>query len=964
MIAAGSRSATPMLSRLAIALIVLTCSFASLHDSTVVSAQSQRPIHRDYTLEASVLGYRGIGGEIDGIRNPTLSALTGETVRITIVNTDLVLHDVALEQMNIRSAQILDKGASASIVFAAKASDTYYCTIPGHRAAGMEGRIDVTDAPRPKPEGILPEVNGRPLDLGFESGSLENWTVDGDAFALVEGNVAAGTPSSAPAGHSGTYWVSSQGEGNARKGTLTSPPFRVGHPFASFLVSGGAFSSTRVELVFAEDKKVIYTISGANHDRLRPAVVDLSPHVGKEIFVRVVDDETGAPTAVYLKESPWAHVNFDDFRFHDGRPNFIDEVLPTETPTLPPMDHVKHAGLSAADAARAMTVPKGFSVTLAASEPDVVRPIAFAIDDRGRLWVAEARTYPVRALEGEGGDRILILEDTNGDGLLDSRKVFIENLNLVSGLEVGFGGVWVGAAPNLLFIPVKDGEDVPAGPPQVLLDGWGYQDTHEMLNTFSWGPDGWLYGTHGVFTHSKVGKPYAPDSERQRLNGSIWRYHPTRHEFEVFAHGTSNPWGLDFNDYGHAFTTACVIEHLFHVVQGARYKRQAGKHFNPHTYEDIQTVADHVHWVGRQGPHAGNNRSGSAGGGHAHSGAMIYLGGDTWPKEYRDSIFMNNIHGQRTNTDLLERRGSGYTAAHGPDFLMANDSWSQMLNYRYGPDGSVWAIDWYDKNQCHSDNPEIHQKSLGRIFKIRHEKDRWTKVDLASMPSSRLVELQLNRNDWYVRHARRLLQERGPDPAVHAALERILDENPDVTRKLRALWALHVTKGLTEERLLALLGHESEYVRSWAVQLLVEEKRASDEAIRQFARMARQDPSPLVRLYLASGLQRVPPEKRWDVLAGLLANDDDASDHNLPLMVWYAAEPAVELDMWRALELAADTRLPKIFTFVTQRIGAVGTQDALRALTDRLGRTTHTTQRQDLASAIVQIVGKPGAEQR
>jgi putative membrane-bound dehydrogenase-like protein len=625
---------------------------------------------------------------------------------------------------------------------------------------------------------------------------------------------------------------------------------------------------------------------------------------------------------------------------------------------MPPMDPVTHAGLPAADAARAMTVPKGFSVKLAASEPDVVRPIAFAIDDRGRLWVAEAHTYPTRA-HGWGKDRILILEDTNGDGRLDSRKVFIENLNLVSGIEVGFGGVWVGAAPYLLFIPIKAGEDLPAGPPQILLDGWGFQDTHETLNTFTWGPDGWLYGTHGVFTHSNVGRPGAPDWERQRLNAGVWRYHPTRHEFEVFAHGTSNPWGLDFNDYGHAFATACVIEHLFHIVPGARYKRQAGQHFNPYTYDDIKTAADHVHWVGRQGPHAGNGRSGSAGGGHAHAGAMIYLGGDSWPKEYRESIFMNNIHGARTNTDRLARQGSGYSASHGPDFLLANDANSQMLNLRYGPDGSVWVIDWYDKNQCHSSTEEIHQTTFGRIFKITHEKDRWTKVDLAKLPSEKLVELQLHRNDWYVRHARRILQERGPDSKVHAQLARILHDNPDVTRKLRALWALHVTLGLNHEDLIGLLDHESEYVRAWAVQLLAEGWQPSDDAIRQFAKMARQDPSALVRLYVASALQRVPVEKRWDVLAALFASDEDAADQNLPVMTWYATEPVVELDAWRALELAVDSKLPRIFSFTVQRIAALGTQDALRVLTDRLGRTVDPVQQKELANGIVQIVGKP-----
>ena len=449
--------------------------------------------------------------------------------------------------------------------------------------------------------------------------------------------------------------------------------------------------------------------------------------------------------------------------------------------------------------------------------------------------------------------------------------MFIEHLNLVSGIEIGFGGVWVGAAPNLLFIPIAEGTDTPAGPPQVVLDGWGYEDTHETLNTFTWGPDGWLYGTHGVFTQSLVGKPGTPDSERVKLNAGVWRFHPVTRAFEVFAEGTSNPWGLDFNDYGHAFVTACVIEHLYQVVQGGRYKRQAGQHVNPNIYDDIKTVADHVHWVGNKGPHAGNSRSDAAGGGHAHAGAMIYLGGDNWPKEYRDAILMNNIHGARANMDRLQRQGSGYAAAHGPDFLKANDSWSQMLNFRYGPDGSVHVIDWYDKNQCHSSNPEVHDKTLGRIYKISHTGDKWVQVDLAKMTSEQLVDLQLQHNDWYVRHARRILQERGPDPKVHERLKRMLHDNPDVTRKLRALWALHVTKGLTERDLQELLTHESEYVRSWAVYLLVEGKNPSDGTIRLFAKMARDEKSALVRLYLASALQRTPPPKRWDVLTGLMA---------------------------------------------------------------------------------------------
>jgi len=922
-----------------------------------LAGHAQTPaIDREYTLEANMLGYRGVGGDIDGIRNPTLWARAGETVKITIVNGELMVHDVSLEKHNVRTAQILDKGATSSVVFKVKESDTYFCSVPGHRAAGMEGQFEVAEQRPVQEPGVQPTVNGRTLNVDFETGTLEDWTATGDAFALVKVDPQRRDAQGAVAG---AYWVSSGIAGNARRGTLVSAPFRVTHPYASFQVSGGAFATTRVEIVRASDNTVIYSISGADQTAFRPAVADLQKYEGEDIFIRLVDDETGAPTAVYLRESPWAHINFDDFRFYESRPSFANEIVPSDVSTLPPMDVLPYAGLSGADAAKAMNLPPGFSVTLAASEPDIVKPIAFTMDDRGRLWVVESHTYPTRAPEGQGTDRILIFEDTDGDGRLDSRTVFIENLNLVSGIEVGFGGVWVGAAPYLMFIPIAEGTDRPAGPPQILLDGWGYEDTHETLNTFSWGPDGWLYGTHGVFTNSNVGKPGAPDSERVKLNAGVWRFHPQTHAFEVFSEGTSNPWGLDFNDYGHAFVTACVIEHLYEAIPGGRYKRQAGPHLDPNTYDDIKTIADHVHWVGTKGPHAGNSRSDVAGGGHAHAGAMIYLGGDNWPKEYRDAILMNNIHGARTNMDVLTRSGSGYDGTHGPDFLKSNDAWSQMLNFRYGPDGSVYVIDWYDKNQCHSTNPDVHDKTLGRIFKISHTGDAWVKVDLAKLSSAELVDLQLNRNDWYVRHARRLLQERGPDSKVHEALKRILKDNPDVTRKLRAMWALHVTQGLTEGALRDLLDHDDEYVRSWAVTLLAESRRVSDGTLRDFARLAKSDKSPLVRLSLASALQRVPPAKRWSTLEGLFSHAEDSADHNLPLMVWYAAEDVVELDMPRALTLAGETKLPSLFQFTVRRIAAVGTQDALRALTDRLGRTANAAERREIASGINRIVGKP-----
>jgi putative membrane-bound dehydrogenase-like protein len=790
-------------------------------------------------------------------------------------------------------------------------------------------------------EGAVPVgADGKPLNLGFETGTLEDWKAEGAAFEgqPIRGDTVSRRRGDMRSQHIGEYWIGTyEISGDDAQGTLTSVPFKVTHPYASFLVAGGPHANTRVELARVDEEKSFFSISGSESENLRPVVIDLKAHQDREILIRIVDQQGGH----------WGHINFDDFRFHAERPELPNALDSNQVARqeVPPPDVVEHAGLTPEEAVKAMTLPEGFSATAFAAEPDVQQPIAMALDDRGRLWIAEAYNYPVRAPEGQGKDRILILEDTDGDGAFDERTVFIENLNLVSGMELGFGGVWVGAAPYLMFIPDRDGDDRPDGEPVILLDGWAWQDTHETLNTFIWGPDGWLYGCHGVFTHSNVGKPGAPDSERQRINAGIWRYHPTRHEFEVFAEGTSNPWGIDFNDYGQCFIEACVIPHFFHVIQGARYHRQAGQHFNPFVYGDIKTIADHVHWAGSRGPHAGNARSDAAGGGHAHAGLMVYLG-DSWPEAYRGEVFMNNIHGQRLNRDTVRRQGSGYVAEHAPDFLNFNDAWSQVLNFQYDQNGSIYIIDWYDQNQCHHNDPDGHDRSNGRIFKVVYDNEPWTPVNLRRKSDEELVRLQLHRNDWHVRHARRLLQERAADRGIDAAAQRLLtglltggvNLEPDSSMrspgepaaKLRLMWAKHLTGGISEAEGGRLLGDSSEYVRGWTIQLLCERGNPSDALLEEFARMAREDESPLVRLYLAAAMQRSPVGKRLPVLEGLLAHADDAGDHNLPLMYWYALEPVVGAQPGQAIGLLAKSKIPVVREYITRRMTAASQETAWR----------------------------------
>jgi putative membrane-bound dehydrogenase-like protein len=785
------------------------------------------------------------------------------------------------------------------------------------------------------------DARGRPLNLGFETGTLVDWTPTGKAFdgQPIEGDRVHRRRGDMYSRHAGRFWVGSyETAGDAPQGTLTSVPFPVSKPFASFLVAGGSRARTCVELVRDDTGEVVFRVSGDDREDLERVVVDLSAHRGREIFIRLVDGESGG----------WGHINFDDFRLHDARPSVPARRRPAA------LDVFSHAGLPPEEAARAMTVPPGFKVTLFAGEPDVVQPIAMTIDDRGRLWVAEAYSYPRRVADKEAKDRILIFDDTDGDGRFDTRKLFADHLNLVSGLEVGFGGAWVGAAPYLLFIPDRDGDDRPDGPPQVLLDGWGQHDTHETLNSFIWGPDGWLYGCHGVFTHSRVGKPGSPDSERIPLNAAIWRYQPTRHEFEVFAHGTSNPWGIDFDDRGQMLITACVIPHLYHIVQGGRYERQAGQHFNPYTYDDIKTIADHRHYLGAN-PHGGNGRSDSAGGGHAHSGAMIYLGA-AWPPVYNGSLFMNNIHGARLNRDVLRPAGSGFVGSHGHDFLLANDLWSQIVSLKYGPDGSLFMIDWYDKNQCHLNEVNSHDRTNGRIFKVSYGQTSPFRQDLKRLGTSALVQMQTFPNEWHARHARRIVQERGPSPEA-CTMVRSLDATtllePPV--RLRLLLTLHAAGGLGDlAEIERGLKDRDPAIRAWTIQLATEQGPPAPSILVRFAELARSDSSPLVRLYLASAAQRLPlsvPE-RWNIAAALVGHAEDAADHNLPLMDWYAAEPLAGLDPSRALGLAAGARIPRIQEFMARRVGSIGTPESIALLVDELGRAASSANRSALLLGI------------
>lgn len=580
--------------------------------------------------------------------------------------------------------------------------------------------------------------------------------------------------------------------------------------------------------------------------------------------------------------------------------------------------------LSAQEAVAAMTIKDGYKVNAWASEPMMTQPMAFCWDDRGRMWIAENKDYESRGkgFSNAGDSRILILEDTDGDGVADSKKVFLEGIAFPSAIAVGFDGVFLGAPPNLLFVPDKNHDDkADMDNIEVRLTGWGIRDRHETINSLHWGPDGWLYGLQGFATPSKVGKPKGKgkiyrhkdpfpedilQGEGTDINGGVWRYHPTKEIFEVVAHGFSNPWGIDHDSKGQLFITACVIPHLWHVIPGGIYHRQGGSHFNPYVYNDIKTIADHSH------------RS-------AHGGARIYQS-DAFPESEKGKIFMANIHEHGILSDILEPKGSGFVGKHGDEFMMANNAQWVGFSMEIGPEGGMYVLDWHDADIC---GTTVLNSETGRIFRIMPKnsnaenwKGRYS--DLSKLSDQELAGLQTSKSDWHARRARVILQNRAVKGKIaKKAVDQLMslyqkDSNSD--NRLRAMWALYVTNNMGIKHLETALNDKDQYIRAWAIQLLAEDKKPSALALTKFEKMAKEDISPVVRLYLASALQRIDKESAWKIGTQLVAHQEDAGDHNLPKMIWYGIEPLVKDNPTRAIELATVSNIPMVTQFIARRI--------------------------------------------
>lgn len=554
--------------------------------------------------------------------------------------------------------------------------------------------------------------------------------------------------------------------------------------------------------------------------------------------------------------------------------------------------------LSPAEAVKSFKVPDGFEVRLFAAEPMVINPVAMTWDNRGRLWVVELFEYPLGAAPGtKPRDKIKILEDVDGDGRADKVTLFADGLNLATGILLGYGGAFVGQAPHLLFLEDTNGDDV-ADAKTVFLDGFGMEDRHELLNGFTWGPDGWLYMTHGVFTHSKVRDPNDPEDDGVIMNAAVARVNPVTKAFEVFADGTSNPWGVDFDARGNAFVSACVIDHLFHMTPGGLYARQAGSPEFKHAYQLLPSIVDHRHYRA------------------AYAGIQIYQG-NQYPDAYTGRVFMGNIHANAVVQDSLESRGSGFKASAEDDFMVSNDGWFRPVSEQVGPDGALWVMDWYDKYPCYQNaraDPEGVDREYGRIWRVVYTGDKpGTPVaahepglDLGKLNGRDLALLLKHPNIWHRKTAQRILSER-KNPAVAPVLAHIIANEAQTEIRLSALWTLHSSGQLTHDHLNEWVDDTDPAIRTWVARFTGEMGDPSEAALRRLYRLST-DPDPSVRLAVATACRQMvsgsltintpgpvsdSPGRVGPVLASLIQHSRDGEDPVIPFLIWMVMEPLV-----------------------------------------------------------------------
>jgi putative membrane-bound dehydrogenase-like protein len=610
--------------------------------------------------------------------------------------------------------------------------------------------------------------------------------------------------------------------------------------------------------------------------------------------------------------------------------------------TIPAQDHP----LRPAESAKSFKVPDDLEIEQVLAEPIVRQPVFLNFDERGRMWVVQYIQYPSPAGLKEvsrdkfwravydkipeppprgvkGLDKITIHEDTDGDGVFDKHKTFVEGLNIATSCVKGRGGVWVLNPPYLLFYPDQNDDDVPDGDPVVHLAGFGLEDTHSVVNSLRWGPDGWLYAAQGstVTANIRVMAPGSPDTNKVHYSQgqNIWRYHPEKHIYEVFAEGGGNAFGVEIDDKGRIFSGHNGGDTRgFYYMQGAYLQKGFEKHgqlSNPYAFGYFPQM------------------DGTKGERFTHN-FIIYHGG-ALPQRYAGKLFgVEPLQGRVVLSEITPD-GSTFKTRDLERVVTSSDSWFRPVDIKAGPDGAVYIADWYDRQVTHTRNQEGYiDTSNGRVYRLKKKGASPPRpFNLARLSNNRLVEAFGLSNQWVRDSATRVLAERR-DLKMAPRL-RLLATN-DLPHSLPALWALAASGAFREELGRALLLQANPMVRLWSIQLLGSDRHVSGETSQDLTRLALTETNVEVRAQLACTAKRLPAKDALPIVANLLRHNEDTKDPRLPLLCWWAFESKCESDRDAALKLFEDSpfwNLPMVEQHLLERVmrrfAAAGTRKDL-----------------------------------
>ncbi|MDG2128012.1 MAG: c-type cytochrome [Fuerstiella sp.] len=551
--------------------------------------------------------------------------------------------------------------------------------------------------------------------------------------------------------------------------------------------------------------------------------------------------------------------------------------------------------LTPKEAEKNFQVPDDLEIQLVLSEPQIAQPLFMTWDTRGRMWVMEYRQYPdiagvkmvsrdvyLRSVYdkvpeppphgAKGRDRISIHEDTDGDGVYDKHKIFVDGLNLATSVAIGRGGAFVTNPPYLLFYPDRNGDDIPDGDPEVLLEGFGMEDSHSVINSLRFGPDGWLYGAQGSTVSANVKRPGTKDKPIRTMGQQIWRYHPERKTFEVFAEGGGNTFGVEIDNQGRIYSGHNGGDTRgFHYVQGGYYRKGFGKHgplSNPYSFGYFENIKHH------SVPRFTHN-------------FVIYEEG-ILPAEYHGRLFgIEPLQGQVVMSHFRPYQSS-FETEDISRVIKTDDQWFRPVDIKTGPDGSIYVADMHEQRIDHSSHYAGRiDRTSGRIYKLK-PKAKSLENSVVLGGDGNLVKTLQHSAKWHRQAALRLIGDRADSSLVPSLLSQVR-QSADQTA-LESLWALHLSGGLTTDVAREMLKHEDQFVRAWTVRLLCDHYHVAPQIAQALAELAADEGYVEVRKQLASSAKRLPAQDALPIIRNLLKYDEDAADIHQPLLLWWALE--------------------------------------------------------------------------